>query len=132
MGRVFVANPLQVRVIAAAKTKTDRVDAAHWPGCTRLATCRWRRSDEATEMLRFLVSRRALMVPGPAAPNNRIYAVLHADLMPPSSMAASASWGARICAGFWCGCDHGHRDQDLRRRRWYALCKVSGALVTAG
>ena len=40
VGRVVIANPLQVRVIAEAKAKTDRIDAAALARCTRLDTCR--------------------------------------------------------------------------------------------
>ena len=63
VGRVVIANPLQVRVIAEAKAKTDRIDAA---ALARLYAAGYRpevwQPDEATETLRNLVSRRASIV----------------------------------------------------------------------
>ena len=41
--------------------------------------------DEATELLRNLVSRRAMVVQGMTRTKNRIHAVLHANLIPPFS-----------------------------------------------
>jgi transposase len=63
--RVVIANPLQVRVIADAKVKTDRIDATvlarlHAAGFLPEV---WQ-PDEATERLRRLVARRAGIVKG--------------------------------------------------------------------
>ncbi len=84
VGRVIIANPLQVRVIAAAKAKTDRIDAA---ALARLHAAGYLpevwQPDEATEQLRHLVSRRAAIVQGMTRTKNRIHAVLHANLIPP-------------------------------------------------
>jgi transposase len=86
VGRVVIANPLQVRVIAEAKAKTDRIDAA---ALARLHAAGYLpevwQPDEATELLRNLVSRRAAIVQGMTRTKNRIHAVLHANLIPPFS-----------------------------------------------
>jgi transposase len=86
VGRVVIANPLQVRVIAEAKAKTDRIDAA---ALARLHAAGYLpevwQPDEATELLRNLVSRRATIVQGMTRTKNRIHAVLHANLIPPFS-----------------------------------------------
>jgi hypothetical protein len=37
--RVVIANPLQVRPIAHAKIKTDKIDAGVWRSCTPAASC---------------------------------------------------------------------------------------------
>jgi transposase len=86
VARVVIANPLQVRVIAEAKAKTDRIDAA---ALARLHAAGYLpevwQPDEATELLRNLVSRRATIVQGMTRTKNRIHAVLHANLIPPFS-----------------------------------------------
>jgi transposase len=96
-GRVVIANPLQVRVIADAKVKTDRIDAAvlarlHAAGYLPEV---WQ-PDEATEFLRRLVARRAGIVKGMTRTKNRIHAVLHANLIPPYQgklfMAPGRKW----------------------------------------
>lgn len=96
-GRVVIANPLQVRVIADAKVKTDRIDAAvlarlHAAGYLPEV---WQ-PDEATERLRRLVARRASIVQGMTRTKNRIHAVLHANLIPPYQgklfMAPGRKW----------------------------------------
>lgn len=84
VGRVVIANPLQVRVIAEAKAKTDRIDAA---ALARLHAAGYLpevwQPDETTELLRNLVSRRTAIVQGMTRTKNRIHAVLHANLIPP-------------------------------------------------
>ena len=96
-GRVVIANPLQVRVIAESKAKTDRIDAAtlarlHAAGYLPEV---WQ-PDDATERLRTLVSRRATIVQQMTRTKNRIHAVLHANLIPPFSgklfMAPGRKW----------------------------------------
>ena len=86
VGRVVIAHPLQVRVIAEAKAKTDRIDAA---ALARLHAAGYLpevwQPDERTELLRNLVSRRATIVQGMTRTKNRIHAVLHANLIPPFS-----------------------------------------------
>jgi hypothetical protein len=39
VGRVVIANPKQVRVIADAKINTDTIDATCWPSSTPAASC---------------------------------------------------------------------------------------------
>ena len=88
---------LQVRVIADAKVKTDRIDAAvlarlHAAGYLPEV---WQ-PDEATEFLRRQVARRAGIVKGMTRTKNRIHAVLHANLIPPYQgklfMAPGRKW----------------------------------------
>jgi transposase len=60
--RMVIANPLQVRAIAHAKVKTDKI-ASCWPSCMLPASYRkfWQ-PDESTEQLRRQVARRATIV----------------------------------------------------------------------
>jgi transposase len=82
--RMVIANPLQVRAIAHAKVKTDKIDAAvlaklHAAGFVPEV---WQR-DEATERLRRQVARRATIVQSRTRVKNRIQSVLHANLILP-------------------------------------------------
>jgi transposase len=84
VGRVVIANPLQVRAIAHAKIKTDKIDATvlvklHASGFLPEV---WM-PDEATETLRRLVAQRAQVVQQITRMKNRIHSVLHANLIPP-------------------------------------------------
>jgi len=84
VGRVVIANPLQVRAIAHAKIKTDKIDAAvlaklHASGFLPEV---WM-PDEATETLRRLVAQRTQIVQQMTRVKNRIHSVLHANLIPP-------------------------------------------------
>src|SRR5215210_9117738 len=76
--RVVIANPLQVRAIAHAKVKTDKIDAVvlaklHAAGFLPEV---WQ-PDEATERLRRQVARRAAVVQARTRLKNRIHSVLH-------------------------------------------------------
>ena len=82
--RVVIANPLQVRAIAHAKVKTDKIDATvlaklHASGFLPEV---WM-PDEATETLRRLVAQRAQVVQQMTRIKNRVHSVLHANLIPP-------------------------------------------------
>src|SRR5215472_17426332 len=81
--RVVIANPVQVRAIAHAKVKTDKIDALvlgklHAAGFLPEV---WR-PDEATERLRREVSRRAAIVNARTRLKNRIHSALNANLLP--------------------------------------------------
>jgi transposase len=84
VARVIVANPLQVKVIAHAHVKTDKIDAGV------LASLRaadflpeiWL-PDADTERLRRLVARRNQVVRHRTRIKNEVHAVLHAHLVPP-------------------------------------------------
>jgi transposase len=84
VARVIVANPLQVKVIAYAHVKTDKIDAGV------LASLRaadflpeiWL-PDADTERLRRLVARRNQVVRHRTRIKNEVHAVLHAHLVPP-------------------------------------------------
>ena len=82
--RVVIANPLQVRAIAHAKVKTDKIDALvlaklHAAGFLPEV---WQ-PDEATEKLRRQAARRARIVQARTRTKNRIHSVLHANLILP-------------------------------------------------
>jgi transposase len=82
--RVVIANPLQVRAIAHAKIKTDKIDAAvlaklHASGFLPEV---WM-PDETTELLRRLVAQRTQVVQQMTRIKNRLHSVLHANLIPP-------------------------------------------------
>jgi transposase len=84
VGRVIVANPLQVKAIAHAHVKTDKIDAGV------LASLRaadflpeiWL-PDANTERLRRLVARRNQVVRHRTRIKNEVHAILHAHLIPP-------------------------------------------------
>jgi transposase len=84
VSRVIVANPLQVKAIAHAHVKTDKIDAGV------LASLRaadflpevWL-PDANTERLRRLVARRNQIVRHRTRIKNEVHAILHAHLVPP-------------------------------------------------
>ncbi|TAK53898.1 MAG: IS110 family transposase [Gammaproteobacteria bacterium] len=83
VAQVVIANPLQVRAIAHARVKTDKIDAAilaqlHASGF--LPTV-WM-PDQGTEALRRQVSRRTQLVRQRTRLKNEIHSVLHAHLIP--------------------------------------------------
>ena len=83
VSRVIVANPLQVKAIAHARIKTDKIDAGV------LASLRaadflpevWL-PDAQTERLRRLVTRRDQVVRHRTRIKNEVHAILHAHLVP--------------------------------------------------
>src|SRR5580704_1127197 len=84
VARVIVANPLQVKAIAHAHVKTDKIDAGV------LASLRaanflpeiWL-PDADTERMRRLVARRNQVVRHRTRIKNEVHAILHAHLIPP-------------------------------------------------
>ena len=83
VARVVIANPLQVKAIAHARVKTDKVDAKilaqlHAAGFLPEV---WAADDE-TLALRRLVSERAAVVRSVRRSKSRVQAVLHANLIP--------------------------------------------------
>jgi transposase len=84
VARVIVANPLQVKAIAHAHVKTDKIDAGV------LASLRaadflpevWL-PDAGTERLGRLVARRNQVVRHRTQIKNEVHAILHAHLIPP-------------------------------------------------
>jgi transposase len=76
-GRVVVSNPLRTRAIAAAKRKTDDIDAATLAELLAADYLPpvWQ-PDEATQRLRRLTSHRAGLVHDRTAVRNRVTAVL--------------------------------------------------------
>ncbi|KAA5608597.1 IS110 family RNA-guided transposase [Rhodovastum atsumiense] len=84
VARVIVANPMQVKAIAHAHVKTDKIDAGV------LASLRaadflpevWL-PDPETERMRRLVARRDQVVRHRTRIKNEVHAILHAHLVPP-------------------------------------------------
>ena len=81
--RVVIANPLQVRAIAHAKVKTDKIDAAvlaqlHASGFLPEVWV----PDAATESLRRTVANRQRLVRHRTRIKNTIHSILHANLIP--------------------------------------------------
>lgn len=84
VARVIVANPLQVKAIAHARIKTDKIDAGV------LASLRaadflpevWL-PDVETERMRRLVARRNQVVRHRTRVKNEVHAILHAHLVSP-------------------------------------------------
>lgn len=83
VARVIIANPMQVKAIAHARVKTDKVDAkilAQLNAAGFLPEV-WA-ADDATLNLRRLVSERAATVRTIRRLKSRVQAVLHANLVP--------------------------------------------------
>src|SRR5580698_2239328 len=114
--RVVIANPLQVRAIAHAKIKTDKIDAAvlaklHASGFLPEV---WM-PDEATETLRRLVAQRSQVVQQMTRIKNRIHGVLHTNLIPTYDGELFSASG-RV----WLGSLPLERDEMLAVRRYLA------------
>jgi len=84
VGRVVVANPKQVRLIADAKVKTDRIDATV---LARLYASGFLPEvwipDERTAAMRRQVTRRTQLVRQRTRLKNTVQSILHAHLIPP-------------------------------------------------
>ncbi|MFL5165664.1 MAG: transposase [Microvirga sp.] len=83
VARVVIANPLQVKAIAHAHVKTDKIDAGvlaslHTAGFLPEV---WT-PDPETERLRRLVARRNQLVRHRTRIKNEVHAILHAHLIP--------------------------------------------------
>src|SRR3954462_15235373 len=83
VARVIVANPLQVKAIAHAHVKTDKIDAGvlaslHAAGFLPEV---WT-PDPETERLRRLIARRNQVVRHRTRIKNEVHAILHAHLIP--------------------------------------------------
>jgi transposase len=83
VSRVIVANPLQVKAIAQARVKTDKIDAStlaslHAAGYLPQI---WT-PDAATERKRRLVARRYQVVRHRTRIKNEVHSILHAHLIP--------------------------------------------------
>jgi len=81
--RVVVANPLQVRAIANAKVKTDKIDARvlaklHASGFLPEVWV----ADQETERKRRAIAERAQLVCQLTRLKNRVQSILHANLIP--------------------------------------------------
>ncbi len=84
VARVIVANPLQVKAIAHARIKTDKIDAgvlAQLRAADFLPEV-WL-PDAETERRRRLVARRDQVVRHRTRVKNEVHAILHAHLIPP-------------------------------------------------
>ena len=81
--RVAIANPLQVKAIAHAHVKTDKVDAGTLASLYAAGYLPeiWT-PDAATERMRRLVARRYQVVRHRTRIKNEVHAILHAHLIP--------------------------------------------------
>jgi len=83
VARVVIANPLQVKAIAHARVKTDKVDAGT---LARLLAARYLPEiwtpDAETERKRRLTARRYQIVRHRTRIKNEVHAILHAHLIP--------------------------------------------------
>ena len=81
--RVVIANPLQVKAIAHAHVKTDKVDAGTLASLQAAGYLPeiWT-PDAATERMRRLVARRYQVVRHRTRIKNEVHAILHAHLIP--------------------------------------------------
>jgi transposase len=81
--RVVIANPLQVKAIAYAHVKTDKVDAGTLASLYAAGYLPeiWT-PDAATERMRRLVARRYQVVRHRTRIKNEVHAILHAHLIP--------------------------------------------------
>jgi transposase len=122
VGRVVIANPKQVRLIAHAKVKTDGIDAA---ALARLYASGFLPEvwvpDARTQALRRQVARREQLVRQRTRLKNIVQSILHAHLVPPRPHAdlfgpSGRAWLAaqalpederrrwRGTSGRWTGC----------------------------
>jgi transposase len=84
VAEVVVGNPLQIKAIAQAKVKTDKIDAqvlAQLPRCDFLPTV-WQ-PDQATQRLRQLAAARAGLVGDRTRLKNRVHSTLAELLVKP-------------------------------------------------
>ena len=95
VARVVIANPLQVKAIAHAHVKTDKIDAGvlaslHAAGFLPEI---WT-PDAATERLRRLVARRNQVVRHRTRLKNETHSILHAHLVPrlPARRSLQRAW----------------------------------------
>ena len=134
--RVVIANPLQVRAIAHAKIKTDKIDALvlaklHAAGFLPEV---WQ-PDETTERLRRQITRRAAIVQSRTRVKNRIQSVLHANLIPPYKGKLFSSKGQS-----WLAAQPLENDDRMTIMSWLAeldrlaedLAKVDAGLAQVG
>ena len=102
--RVVIANPLQIKAIAQAHVKTDKIDAGtlaslHAAGYLPEI---WT-PDAATERMRRLVARRYQVVRHRTRIKNEVHSILHAHLIPKCPHAdlfnnLARDWlGASLC-----------------------------------
>jgi transposase len=84
VGRVVIANPQQVRLIAHAKIKTDRIDASVLAQlyASGFLPEVWA-PDERTQALRRQVTRRNQLVRQRTRLKNIVQSILHSHLIPP-------------------------------------------------
>jgi len=83
VSRVIIANPLQVKAIAYAHVKTDKIDAGVLanPHAASFLSEVWA-PDAETEQPRRLVTRRNQVVKHRTRIKNEVHAILHAHLIP--------------------------------------------------
>ena len=105
VARVVIANPLQVKAIAHAHVKTDKVDAGTLASLYAAGYLPeiWT-PDAATERLRRLVARRYQVVRHRTRVKNEVHAILHAHLDPevPARRSVQPARPGLAGAAGWC------------------------------
>lgn len=127
VARVIVANPLQVRAIAHARIKTDKIDAGV------LASLRaadflpevWV-PDAETEHLRRLVARRNQVVRHRTRVKNGIHAILAAHLVPPCPHAELFNGPGRAWLAGQVLPDDERATIERHLRSWTGSARISG------
>jgi transposase len=119
VARVIIANPLQVKAIAYAHVKTDKIDAgvlANLYAAGFLPEV-WT-PDAETEQLRRLVTRRNQLVKSRTRIKNEVHAILHAHLIPAARMPICST--VAVESG-----SRASRCRPTRRRRSSIMCASS-------
>lgn len=125
--RVIIANPLQIKAIAHAHVKTDKIDAGTLASLYAAGYLPeiWT-PNAATERLRRLVARRYQIVRHRTRIKNEVHGILNAHLIPNCrnidpftvipAKALSGKGGGEVFMGFaiplGAGFDHGVQDDD--------------------
>jgi transposase len=123
VGRVVVANPRQVRLIAEARTKTGVIDATvparlHASGFLPEVWV----PDQRTPALRRQVTRRNQIVRRRARLRTIIRSIPHAHLVPPCPHADLVGPKGRAGPGCWRS-----RSHPTRRTPWRGICASTTA-----
>ncbi len=95
--RVIVSNPMQTKLIASSKNKTDKIDARVLADLARVGYLPevWL-PDERTESLRRMVSRRGNLVRRRTAVKNDIHSILHRNLIDYKTSDLFAAHGIQL------------------------------------
>ncbi len=122
--KVVIANPLQVKAIAHAHVKTDKIDAGTLASLYAAGYLPeiWT-PDVATERMRRLAARRYQVVRHRTRIKNEVHSILHAHLIPRCPHADLFNGAGRACL-------RGSRFPPTSARRSTGTCVNSTGLRT--